>query len=63
MINHQAKESNESANISEIVTNLMEKKSLMKLRDDVATLSQKSQGGSFYSQKSVAELAGFLFIG
>ena len=63
MIKDKAKTSDESQILCGIIDTLLQNKSLLKLRDDMAALSQKSQGGSFYSQKSVAELACFFFLG
>jgi hypothetical protein len=63
MIKDTASESEESASVVKIVDSLMETKSLVGLRDEVANLSHKSQGGSLYSQKSVAEFACFIFLG
>lgn len=63
MIKDTASESEESANVVKIVDSLVTSKSLLTLRDDVANLSHRSQGGSLYSQKSVAEFACFIFLG
>lgn len=63
MIKDTASESEESASVVKMVDALISSKSYSRLRDDVANLSHKSQGGSLYSQKSVAEFACYIFLG
>jgi len=63
MLADTSSKNEETQDVTKMTMAILDKHSLLQLREDVQALSHRSQGGGNYSQESVSHLACYLFIG